>query len=171
VDWGFLRLVLLQVGTILEAIDWILGCVSSAKFVVLINGNPTRFFKSTRGLRQGFPLSPLLFLLIIEGLSRDIQEQVRAKKIEGIPMARGLYITHLMFVDDIILFRSGSFVEWEFFKEVLDLFCKATGMAFSPQKFVFLEAGWEVEELVMLKEIFLYDVKSVDEGFKYLGCF
>jgi hypothetical protein len=122
------------VGTILEATDWILGCVSSAKFVVLINGNPTRFFKSTRGLRQGFPLSPLLFLLIIEGLSRDIQEQVRAKKIEGIPMARGLYITHLMFVDDIILFGNDSFGEWILYKDLLELFSKAIGMAFSPHK-------------------------------------
>jgi hypothetical protein len=72
-----------------------------------------------------------------------------------------------MFVDDVILFGSGSFFEWEVFKEVLDLFCKATGMAFSPHKSVFLEAGWEVEELDMIKEIFPYDVKLVDEGFKY----
>jgi hypothetical protein len=61
VDWGFLRLVLLQVGMSLEETDWILGCVSSANFVVLINGNPTRFFKSTRGLRQGMPFIPFTF--------------------------------------------------------------------------------------------------------------
>jgi hypothetical protein len=119
VDWGFLRLVLLQVGISLEETDWILGCVSSTNFVVLINGKPTSFFKSSRGLRQGFPLSPLLFLLVIEGLSRTIQEKVRDKKIEGVPVARGLSITHLMFVDDVILFGNGSISEWEVFKEVL----------------------------------------------------
>jgi hypothetical protein len=140
VDWGFLRLVLLQVGMSLEATDWILGCVSSANFVVLINGKPTSFFKSTRGLRQGFPLSPLLFLLIVEGLSRAIQEQVRDKKIEGIPVARGIRITHLMFVDDVILFGSGSISEWEVFKEVLELFCKATGMDFSPTEVCFFRS-------------------------------
>ena len=48
---------------------WILACVSFANFLVLINGSPTSFFKSTRGLRHGRPLSPLLFLLMIEGLS------------------------------------------------------------------------------------------------------
>jgi hypothetical protein len=52
VDWGFLRLVLLQVGLSLEATDWIIGCVSTANFVVLINGSPSSFFKSSRGLRQ-----------------------------------------------------------------------------------------------------------------------
>ena len=58
----------------LEATDWIMECVTSAKFVVLINGKPTNFFKSTRGVRQGCLLSPLLFLLGVEGLSRDIKE-------------------------------------------------------------------------------------------------
>jgi len=48
VDWGFLRLVLFQVGLRLEATYWILGCVTSTNFVVLINGRPTNFFKSKR---------------------------------------------------------------------------------------------------------------------------
>jgi hypothetical protein len=143
--------------------------VSSTNFVVLINGKPTSFFKSSRGLRQGFPLSPLLFLLVIEGLSRTIQEKVRDKKIEGVPVARGLSITHLMFVDDVILFGNGSISEWEVFKEVLELFCKATGMAFNPQKSVFLEAGWDVEGLTLLKALFPFEVNPIDEGFKYLG--
>jgi hypothetical protein len=107
---------------------------------MLINGKPTSFFKSTMGLRQGFPLSPLLFVLVIEGLSRTIQEKVRDRKIEGVPMARGLSINHLMFVDDVILFGNGSIFEWEVFKEVLDLFCRATWMEFNPQNSVFLEA-------------------------------
>lgn len=110
-DWGFLRLVLLQVGKNLEATNWIMGCVTSANYVVLINGKPTNFFRSSRGLRQGCPLSPLLFLLVVEGLRRAIKEQVRENKLEGILVARGLNITHLMFVDDIILFGIGNIVE------------------------------------------------------------
>jgi hypothetical protein len=98
----------------------------NCKFAVLINGKPTNFFKSFRGLRQGCPLSPLLFLLIVEGLSRSLLEQVGAKNIVGIPVARGLRITHLMFVDDVILFGISCKTEWETYKKVLDLFCKAT---------------------------------------------
>jgi hypothetical protein len=48
VDWDFLRLVLLQIGLSLEATDWIMGCVTSTNYVVLINGKPTGFFKSSR---------------------------------------------------------------------------------------------------------------------------
>jgi hypothetical protein len=51
------------------------------------------------------------------------------------------------------------------------LFGKATEMAFSPQKSIFLEDGWTTEGLSLLKEILPFDVKLVDAGFKYLGCF
>ena len=44
-----------------------MGCVTSSNFVVLVNGEPTKFLKSSRSLRKGRPLSPLLFLLIVEG--------------------------------------------------------------------------------------------------------
>ena len=123
------------------------------------------------GLRQGCPLSPFLFLLVVEGLSRAIKEQVRENNLEGIYVARGHYITHLMFVDDIIMFGNGSFGEWILYKDLLELLSKATGMAFSPQKSMLLEARWRTEDLALLKEILPFDVKSVDVGFKYRGCF
>jgi hypothetical protein len=147
VDWGFLRLVLLHIGLSLEATNWIMGCVSTANFVVLINGIPSSFFKSSRGLRQGCLLSPLLFLLVVEGLSRSIQKLVVERKIEGVLVEKGIRITHLLFVDDVLLFGNGTITEWKVFKEVLDLFCKAMGMSFSPHKSLFLEAGWIEEEL------------------------
>jgi len=53
----------------------------------------------------------------------------------------------------------------------MDLFCKATWMAFSPQKSSFLEAGWKAKDLSLLKEVIPFEVKPIDVGFKYLGCF
>jgi hypothetical protein len=151
VDWRFLRLVLLQIGLILEATNWIMGCVSSTNFSVLINGSPSSFFRSSIGLRQGFPLSPLLFLLIVEGLSRILLKLVEDGKIEGVLVATGIRLTHLLFVDDVILFGKGTLLEWRVIKEALDLFCNAIGMSFSSQKSLFLEAGWSGEELLQLK--------------------
>jgi len=46
-------------------------------------------------------------------------------------VARGIRITHLMFVDDVIIFGNGNITKWEYYKEVLDLFCKAIGMSFN----------------------------------------
>jgi len=84
-------------------------------------------------------------------------------------VARGIHIKHLMFVDDVMLFQIGCIADWKVFKEVLELFCNATGMAFIPQKSMFLEAGWDDVELNLLKELFPFEVKSLDVGFKYLG--
>jgi hypothetical protein len=69
VNWNFLHLVLLQCGFGLLFTNWILGCISSATLAVLVNGEVTKTFRCERGLRQGCPLSPLLFILILEGLS------------------------------------------------------------------------------------------------------
>ena len=72
VDSGFLRLILIQIGMPPLVVNWIMACVTSVNFVFLVNGDPSGFFKSGRGIRQGFPLSPMLFLLRIEGLNRLI---------------------------------------------------------------------------------------------------
>jgi hypothetical protein len=58
IDWEFLRLILFSVGFGEKFSHWILSCVTNANFAVLINGEPSSFFKSERGLRQGCPLSP-----------------------------------------------------------------------------------------------------------------
>ena len=112
VDWGFIRLVLLQIGIPLHTTNWIMGCVVSANYAILVNGNPTPFFSASRGLRQGCPLSPLLFLLIVEGFSRLIKELTEHGEIVGIEVAANIFITHLLFVDDILLFGGGTQWEW-----------------------------------------------------------
>ena len=65
----FIRLILIQIGAPLQTVNWIMGCIFSATFVVLINGTPSNFFLASCGIHQGCPLSPLLFILVIKGLS------------------------------------------------------------------------------------------------------
>ena len=118
--------------------NWILGCISSTNFVVLVNGSPSSFFPATHGIRQGCPLSPLLFILVIEGLSLLIEDANRNGKIKGIKISSQLFLTHLLFVDDVILFGLGSFEEWMAFKVILDTFCEASGMCININKSCFL---------------------------------
>jgi hypothetical protein len=60
VSWQFLRLLLIQIGLKWEVTQWIMACVTNVNMAVLINGSPTDFFKSYRGLRQGLPSLPIV---------------------------------------------------------------------------------------------------------------
>ena len=71
------------------------------------------FFLSERGLRQGFPIYSLLFLLVVEGMSRAILDAKRRGLYEGIKIATNLSTTQLLFVDDILLFCNDSTREAE----------------------------------------------------------
>lgn len=83
VDQTFLYLVLLQVGLNMHVTNWIMVCVSSTIFVVLINGSPSAFFKSSRGIHHGCLMSPFLFLSMAEALSRLVLKAQEEDKIPG----------------------------------------------------------------------------------------
>ena len=84
------------------------SCISTAKFSVLVNGVPAGFFSSSKGLRQGDPLSPYLFVMGIEVLSALIRRAVEEGFISGCNIRRGsgpvANISHLLFADDTIVF-------------------------------------------------------------------
>ena len=110
VSWIYL---LTHLGFNYAFIKWVFACITTASFVVLINGATSPFFHSERGLCQGCPLSPLLFLLVVEGLSRALLDAKRRGQSEGLRVATNLNITHLLFVDDILIFCNGSLKEAE----------------------------------------------------------
>ena len=69
INWDSLRLTLIQSGFSIPFTNYFLSYVTSANFAVLINGETSQMFKSGRGLSEGFSLSPLLFIFVMEGLS------------------------------------------------------------------------------------------------------
>ena len=80
--------------------SWLKTCVSTVRFLVLVNGSPSGFFGSSRGLRQGDPLSPFLFLLIMEVLSRILKKTEDGGFIKGFQArpinSTGIHVSHLM---------------------------------------------------------------------------
>lgn len=103
-------------------------------FAVLINGASSLFFHAERGLRQGCPLSPLLFLLVAEGLSRFLKKAFAEGDFKGISISPNLVITHLLFVDDILIFCDGSRRSLQTLRQGLGLFQIASGMEINEEK-------------------------------------
>ena len=101
-------MLLTHLGFCYDFIKWIMACLSTVSFAILINGSASPFFTSGHGLRQGCPLSPLLFLLVAEGLSRFLLDAKVHGNFNSIKILEVMYITHLLFADDILIFCDGS---------------------------------------------------------------
>ena len=105
VSWIYLKILLTHLGFNYSFIKLIFACISIASFAILINELASIFFLSERGLRQGFPLSPLLFLPVAEGPSRAILDAKQRGQYEGIKISTNLKITHLLF---LMIFSSSA---------------------------------------------------------------
>ena len=95
VDWRFLCKTIEAFGFSYQWINLILQCISTTKVSILINGIPKGFFKSSRGLRQGDPLSPFLFIIMAEAFGRAFSKANKERKINGITVTDNIpNITH-----------------------------------------------------------------------------
>ncbi|OMP01909.1 reverse transcriptase [Corchorus capsularis] len=112
---------------------WILmvmNCVTTVSYSFLINGTYSEKFKPTRGIRQGDPLSPYLFLLCMEGLSSLLLNAERSGAIGGIAITRGApRVSHLFFADDCLLFLRATLMECDNVLDVLKVFEEASAVA------------------------------------------
>ena len=88
VDWDFLDHVLERKGFSPRWRTWMRGCLSSVTFTVLVNGNAKRWIKATKGLRQGDPLSHILFTIIVDVLSRMMLRANERSLLEGFSVGR-----------------------------------------------------------------------------------
>ena len=105
VRWDFLYQVLDRMDFPKQWITWITGIFTSSRISVLVNGAPTAEFTPTRGLRQGDPLSPLLFNLVGEAFSRLVDKAKDLNILKGVTLPRcSSQITHLQFADDVVMF-------------------------------------------------------------------
>ena len=124
VNWGFLKMVLTRFGFSSKFIGWIMECISSVSFSILVNGGMTKIFKPFRGLRQGNPLSPYLFIICQEVLSRLIDREFLYGNVKGVKMnVAGPAFTHVMYVDDIMVFAKANCREVKILDECLDKYC------------------------------------------------
>ncbi|XP_074318601.1 uncharacterized protein LOC141655419 [Silene latifolia] len=127
VEWGFLERVLCVMGFDRQWISRVMECVSSVSFSVLINGKPSRSFRPSRGLRQGDPLSPYLFIMCAEVLSSLMRRAVETNSLHGIRISSSApSISHLLFADDSLFFAKANLEEANVINNILRRYAEAS---------------------------------------------
>jgi hypothetical protein len=167
VSWAYIQLLLTHLGFEVPFIKSVMALISSVSFAVIINGENSLFFISERGLGQGCPLSPLLFLLVDEGLSKTIESAAKAGNFQGIRVALGLRITHLLFVDDVLIFYNGQVGDAEILAGILNIFRLAIGMLMKSQNSTITTSKMG-EEVAVYHRIFPFSFQDISKGLKYL---
>ena len=112
-----------------------MACVTSVRYSVKFNGRLLESFSPSRGLRQGDPLSPFLFLFVADALSALISKSMREEGLQGVNICRGApVISHLLFADDSLLFFHANEQQAALVKDLLNTFATATGQLINPSK-------------------------------------
>lgn len=136
IDWRFLEAVMKEMGFRRRWLQWISSCIRTVTMSVLVQGSPTRQFQMGRGLRQGDPLSPLLFNLVSEGLNVLMERGKEMGLFEGleIGLKQSFALSHLQFADDTLLVCKGRLKDLQNLKRVLRCFQVSSGLKINLQK-------------------------------------
>ncbi|KAI5351664.1 hypothetical protein L3X38_004555 [Prunus dulcis] len=135
VEWEFLEKMMLAMGFPIPWVRMVMDCVTTVSYSFLVNGEPTRILYPTRGLRQGDPLSPYLFLLCAEGFTTLLSKAERQGQLQGIVICRGApTVSHLFFADDSFVFAKATDNNCGVLKHIFEVYERASGQQINCQK-------------------------------------
>lgn len=135
VDWNFLKSTLTQLNFPKKLVELIMFSLKESCISVIWNGEKLDPFQAGRGLRQGDPLAPYLFILVMEVLSWAIQDEVRRLARKSFRVARrGVDISHLFFADDLLLFAEASENQISIIMGCISKFSKQLGLSINLAK-------------------------------------
>ena len=139
VNWSFLKLVMMKFGFGRKWINWIMNCVCSASMSILLNSSPLKPFKMEKGLRQGDPLSPYLFILVSEALVCMLKKANDLNLIESVHIGKDkVCLKHLQFADDTLIFAPRNSLCITNYFRILDAFAVMSSLYLNYNKSCFI---------------------------------
>nr|XP_023884545.1 uncharacterized protein LOC111996780 [Quercus suber] len=169
VEWCYLEAVMRRMGFDERWVRLMMTCITTISYSILINGEPKGMIVPTRGIRQGDPLSPFLFLLCTEGLNGLISQAANHGKIKGYALCRNSpRLTHLLFADDSLLFCRATEQECNNILEILDVYGSCSGQQINRNKTtIFFSKLTSEESREYIKQAM--EVSEIKQYEKYLG--
>ncbi|XP_050249301.1 uncharacterized protein LOC126696657 [Quercus robur] len=135
VEWVFLEKILLKTGFSDTWVALIMECITTVSYSILVNGEPNGVIVPSRGLRQGDPLSPYLFLFCAEGLNALLRNAADEGVINGFSLCRnGSKLTHMFFADDCLIFCRSTLEECNKIQELFTIYETASGQMINKEK-------------------------------------
>jgi len=169
VEWSFLREMLQLLGFNNIWISWIMGCVTSVTYSILINGQPFGFIRPERGIRQGDPLSPFLFVLCTEALIHLFDQSTRAGSLSGIQFhPSGPVINNLLFADDSLFMCNADKDQSLEMLNCLDKYEKISGQKINKSKSA-ITFGLKIDEATKKWIKDTTEIQTEGGTGKYLG--
>ena len=127
-EWSFIKMILEHFGFPKNITNLIMNCISTTTTAQLFNGSKLEAFQPLRGIRQGDPISPYLFLLCMEFLSAQITSMCKERRWDKMQASRhGPSFSHVFFANDLMLFVKTDHKNCEAVIEVLDNLCNFAG--------------------------------------------
>ncbi|KAL3846296.1 hypothetical protein ACJIZ3_003699 [Penstemon smallii] len=169
VEWNFIRGVMVALGFDASFIDLIMTCVCTVSYSFMINHEQLGYVQPERGIRQGDPLSPYLFLFCAEGLSALIRQAERRGHIQGVSICTGApSVSHLLFADDTLIFAQANADSALCIKNILNTYGKASGQDINFDKSAIVISK-NTAEIDILRVQSILPVRIEDKHDRYLG--
>lgn len=134
-EWDFISKIMLAFGFDRRWVDLVMGCISTVSYRIKFNGSLSNVFSPSRGLRQGDPISPYLFILAAESLSRIISKAADEGSLVGIRLGKTTPIlTHLFFADDAMILCQADRRNCFELVKILNMYTTASGQKINVSK-------------------------------------
>jgi hypothetical protein len=170
VKQSFLYKVLLAYGISPEFVNMIKACIDNPLIAPLVNGRLANYFQAKRGIRQGFLLSPFLYILMADSLSRKLIDERNDGTIPGIRPTKGTKsINHDLFVDDSLLLGGDSLQIARAFNEIIQNFCCISGALVNKRKSVVYGKNTNEQTISRVAHILGFKGFVSWDKIKYLG--